>query len=186
MQVIATEPPVVSAICDEPEGSVERHVYPMRLTPENLRTFYEKASEFRTLFIDEVNGDFHKFAEMFIGNEGDRVWATGLFWIVDDFVGIYYMTNIRQHDAEVHYTFFDRRHLGREELTKQMLKFVFKKFGFWRLTTEIPYYASKHTFNFVFRLGFKREGRRRKAVMYKDELFDTMLLGILREEAEAL
>ena len=181
--MITIEASVASALCTEPEGEVERFVYPMRLTPENLRTFYEKSRDFRTLFTDEVNGDFHKFAELLIGNDGERVWTNGLFWIVDDFVGIYHMTNIRTYDAEVHYVFFDRRHYGREELTREMLRYAFRRFGFRRLTTEIPMYASKSTFNFVFRLGFTKEGKRRKAVMYKGELFDTMLLGILRDEA---
>lgn len=183
MSTVSTQiEPVVSAICTEPEGTVERFVYPMLLTPQNLKRFYDEASKFRTLFTDEINGDFGKFAECFISQAGESIYSNGLFWVVDDFVGMYYMTHIEAHDARVHYTFFDRRHLGREQLTRNMISYVFEKYKFRRLTTEIPMYASKHTFDFVLRLGFKKEGRIRKARLYKGDWFDTMILGILAEE----
>jgi len=179
-----TEAPIITMVCPEPTGDVERSIYPMPFTPENLRTFFEKASQFRTLFTDDINGDFKKFAESFISMRGDEIYANGLCWVIDDFVGVYYMTDIGFADATVHYTFFDRRHLGREKLTQALLRYVFEKYGFRRLTTEVPMYVSKPVFSFVMNLGFQKEGRKRKSKLYKGEWFDSMLFGLLREQAE--
>jgi RimJ/RimL family protein N-acetyltransferase len=175
--------PVVVAACDEPEGLIERHVYPMPLSIENLRTFWEKAQQFRTVFGDEVNGDFKKFLELFISQEGDSFRAHGLFWVIDDFVGVYYMTHLTEVECQVHYTFFDRRHKGREELTRAMLRYAFNKFGFQRMSVEIPMYASRHTFGFTYALGFKKEGLKRNCVYYKGEWFSATCFGLLREAA---
>lgn len=174
---------ILSVLCDEPEGQVLRHIYPMTLSPENLRKFWEKARQFRTVFGEDINNDFKRFAELFISQDGDNLRSHGLFWKIDDFVGVYYMTHITPVEALVHYTFFDRRHRGREQLTREMLKFAFKRYGFWRLNVEIPLYSSPHTFGFVSSLGFKKEGRKRKAVAYKGEHFDVACFGLLREEA---
>lgn len=175
---------VVSAYCAEPEGTFLRHVYPMLLTHENIQKFWEKSRQFRTLFATEVNKDYKKFAELFISVDPSGIARShGLFWVIDDFVGVFYMTRITEVDAQVHYTFFDRRHKGREALTKQMLKYVFNTYGFRRLSVEIPMYVSKHTFGFTYALGFKKEGVKRKCVYYKDDWFDVTCFGILREEA---
>lgn len=174
--------PVLAMVCDEPNGSVVRHVYPMYYTPENLKTFWEKASKYRTIFSADVNGDFKKFMETFVSQEGDTLRAHGLFYVIDDFVGVYYMTHIMEIEARVHYSFFDGRHKGRKELTKEMLRYAFRTFGFWRLNTEIPMYASKGTFGFVNAIGFTQEGRKRKAAEYDGTKFDVAIFGLLREE----
>lgn len=174
---------IASALCKEPEGDIVRYVYPMALSLDNLRIFWEKSRQFRTVFGDEVNGDFRKFCELFISQEGDDIRAHGLFWVIDDFVGVYYMTHITEVDCQVHYTFFDRRHLGREELTKSMLRYAFDRFGFQRMSVEVPMYASKHTFGFTYALGFKKEGIKRNCIFYKDQWFNATCFGLLRSEA---
>jgi RimJ/RimL family protein N-acetyltransferase len=177
--------PILSAECDEPEGKTTRHVYPMVFTPENLRTFWEKARVHRTLFSSEIRDDYKSFINLILrqGRDGS-IEATGLFWVVDDFVGIFYMTDIRpESDALVHYSFFDGRHRGRIGLVKQMMKYVFDEYNFRRLTVEIPLYATEKTHNFVHKsLGFKKEGRKRKAALFDNEYFDTNIYGILKEE----
>lgn len=177
--------PALKWVCDEPEGPVERSVYPMQLTPDNLKIFWEKSKAFKYIFDNSVNGDFKKFCELFLyaGPNGE-LCSNGLFWIVDDFLGIYYMTRIVPGvDAEVHYTFFDRRHRGRVGLSKEMIRYVFMKYNFRRLSVEIPLYATKHAFDFITQLGFKKEGRKRKAIWHNDDWFDVALFGILKEEA---
>lgn len=175
--------PIASAICQEPEGEITRYVYPMALTIENLRTFWEKSRGFRTVFGDEVNGDFKKFLELFISQDGEQLRAHGLFWVIDDFVGVYYITHITEVECSVHYTFFDRRHKGREELTKAVLRYGFMHFGFQRMNVEVPMYASRHTFGFTYAIGFKKEGIKRSCTRYKGEWFSATLFGLLREEA---
>jgi RimJ/RimL family protein N-acetyltransferase len=174
---------ILSVVCNEPESIVCRHIYPMQLTPENLKVFWERARKLRTIFANDVNGDFKRFMEIFVSQDNDgQLRSHGLFWIIDDFVGVYYLTNITGIEAKAHYMFFDRRHRGREELTREMLRYVFRRYGFWRLTVDVPMYASKSTFGFVTALGFKKEGRKRKAIEYKGERFDVATFGILRED----
>ena len=174
----------VQVVCHEPEGDITRRVKQMALTPQNLRTFWDKARQFETLFTAEINGDFRKFLEVFLRQLPDgSVESNGLFWLVDDFVGILYLTDIIAGvDAHAHFTFFDKRLRGREELVKQMLQFVFARYKFQRLTVEAALFASPSTFKFVERLGFKLEGRKRSARMYKGQWFDVNIYGILRHE----
>lgn len=175
--------PVVTAVCAEPEGVTVRYVYPMPLSPENLRRFWEKSRKFSTVFGTEVKNDFKKFCELFLSQEDNGVpRAHGLFWVIDDFVGVYYMTHITQISAQVHYTFFDRRHFGREELTREMLRYAFRRFGFWRMDTEIPTYVTHNTHGFVAALGFKKVGRKRKAVEFKGARHDVLTYDIVRED----
>lgn len=185
--------PALSCVCEEPEGLVERFVYPLQLTPENLRTFWEKAKKFPQLFHhSEAVSNFDSFCNLLFDAGPNGLESRGLFWVVDDFVGVYYMTHIVPGvDAKVHYTFFDRRHRGRIELTREMIKYVFRKYNFRRLSVEIPLYMAQHrndtlrinAFTFVQQLGFKREGRKRQAIWYNNSWFDLGLYGILKEEA---
>jgi RimJ/RimL family protein N-acetyltransferase len=162
---------------------VVREVRPLILTRANLLKFYEKAQKHRVLFSDDVNGDFKKFCEVFISQcTHGEIHGHGLLWVIDDFVGVYYITHITELDAQVHFTFFDGRFKGRTDLTREMLSYGFKKYGFARLSVEVGYYVPQPVFRFILDLGFKQEGRRRKAVMYKGELFDVACFGILRED----
>lgn len=174
--------PIVTAVCKEPEGITVRYVYPMELTQENLNRFWEKSRKFSTVFGEEIKNNYKKFCELFLSQDGDTVRAHGLFWVIDNFVGVYYMTHITQVSAQVHYTFFDRRHYGREELTKEMLRYAFRRFGFWRVDTEVPHYVSSNTHGFVAALGFKKVGRKRKAVEFKGERHDVFTYDLVRED----
>jgi RimJ/RimL family protein N-acetyltransferase len=173
--------PVVSSLCEEPEGSIERHVYPMALSIDNLKEVWERSKEHATLFSQEVRQDFAKFISLFVKEGKSGLEATGLFWVIDDFVGVFFLTEIMENDALVHYSFFDGRFKGRTELVKEMLRYVFNKYGFVRLTGIVPVRAVP-VWAFGKKVGFSEEGRKRKAVMYKGEWNDVLILGILREE----
>lgn len=175
---------ILTATCNEPSGSVVRNVYPLQLDPETLKLFWEKSKNFKYVFDKDVNGNFESFCNLFLFAGPDGLKSNGLFWLVDDWTGLFYMTRIVPGvDAEIHYIFFDRRHRGRVELAREMLKYVFRKYNFRRLTVEIPLYSSKHTFEFISELGFTKEGRKRKAIWHNDDWFDVAILGILKEEA---
>lgn len=179
---ILSEEPIVSVTCTEPEGEIVRNVRFMDLSPENLQLFWEKSRKFNTLFSSQIT-NFQQFINLFVNQGVNGITSNGLFWVVDDFVGVFYLTEIMPKvDALVHYSFFDGRHRGRQDLTRAMLKYVFEEFGFRRLTAEIPYYVSKHTFIYVERVGFKKEGRKRKSAFFNNSWFDTNCYGILRED----
>ena len=175
--------PIFTVACEEGKDIVLRSVYPMDFSVENLRKFWEKSRQFKTLFSHEIGDDFNKFVNLFVQVDEGRLTSDSLLWVVDDFVGVFYLTNIYDtDDALVHYTFFDRRHKGRHKLTQEMAKYLFDKYKFHRLSVEVPLYASEHTFNFIMQLGFRPEGRRRKSAKFNGEYFDVRLFGILPDE----
>ena len=67
-----------------------------------------------------------------------------------------------------------------------MLKYVFNRYEFNRLSVEIPMFVTEHTFKFVERIGFRVEGRKRKAASYSGELFDVKIFGLLRSDIGGL
>lgn len=175
--------PIIKLVCDEPEGDIERAIYPVDLSFANLTTMWEKSIPFKNFLGKEVRDNFAAFVECFVQDPGNGQFVTdSLVWRIDDFVGLYYLTDIRETEATAHFTFFDRRFRGRLKLTKSMLKFLFIKYGFQRLNVEVPTYASPATANFVRMLGFLQEGRKRKAVHFNSDWFDVKTFGILREE----
>jgi RimJ/RimL family protein N-acetyltransferase len=173
---------VVEAVCRERRGVVKRQVRKLLFTMDNLNKFWERSSKYPVLFSEEISGDFKKFLELFLYQIGTEISVNGLFWVIDDFVGVYYLNHIVVGvDAQVHYSFFDGAQNGREELTKKMLAHVFEKYNFNRLSCAVPCYASPSTANFVERLGFKFEGKKRKSAFYNNEWFDVRLYGLLKE-----
>ncbi len=175
--------PIFSGLCKEPEGDIERFVYPMVLTPENLKKFWEKAKQFKALFWGNINDDFERFLNVLVSKDGERIIANGLFWMVDDMLGVYYLTHLQAHDAQIHYAFFDRRQRGREALTRKMIKYGFEEFGFHRVSAEIPACFTS-TISFVEQIGMKQEGRKRDAALLDDKWYDVKCYGILKEETE--
>jgi RimJ/RimL family protein N-acetyltransferase len=181
--------PIFQFECNEPTGKYIRIVRQLVFDKDNLAKLWEKVRQFPTLFGQAIVNDQNKFIDklMAIDSNGN-ISGRGLIWVVDDFVGIYYLTDIIfgdsnfPEDALVHYSFFDRRHHGRSEMTKSFIRYVFNKYQFNRLTANIPMYSTPQTFSFVEDLGFKYEGRKRKCCSYKGDLFDMKTFGILKSE----
>jgi RimJ/RimL family protein N-acetyltransferase len=172
--------PVVRVVCDEPGGSVVRYVRPALLTRENLARYWSKLREFPTLFNFQITS-FEDFAASFVSQENGVIKPNGLVWEVDD-VGLFFLTDIYPvFQASGHFTFWDRRFRGREKLAQEMLKYVFREFGFRRIIAEVPLY-SQPTLKAVERIGFTKEGRLREYVYYQGEWWDVNLYSILARE----
>lgn len=181
--MIATNDIILEVTCPEPEGDIVHTVRRMVLSPENLRTFWEKSRQFKTLFNREIRDDFKKFLEVFLREGSNGIETTGLFWVVDDFLGVLYITDIvLECDARAEFSFFDRRTRGREPLIRAMLRYVFERYNFNRITVEIGMYAHPATMKFIENVGFKKEGRMRSSVLYDGKWFDTLIYGILKGE----
>jgi RimJ/RimL family protein N-acetyltransferase len=175
---------VLSVVCDEPEGKVTRHVYPLMFTPENLVRFYEAASQFPVLFGKPI-ASIEEFLSYVLTFDKDGIPSlNGAFWVVDDFVGVLYLTNISERDADAHFAFFDKRFRGRHNLIKGMLRHVFQNYGFRRLSAQLPEYIGKPSLKFVSGLGFSLEGKKRDAARYHDKDFGLLLYGILASEVD--
>jgi RimJ/RimL family protein N-acetyltransferase len=176
-----------SCECDELRGKVIRNVYRVDFTPENLEKIYLKARQFRTLMGYEVltRDQFYGFFVKPAPYKDIPYESKGLCARVDDFVGIFWLTDINflhpPHDASIHYTFFDRNTWGRIELCRKAIEYVFDTYGFNRLWTKVPVYT-KYTLKFVERIGFRREGRIQSNALYKGKLFDTNLYALTKDE----
>lgn len=178
--------PIFSTVCSERDGEVSRSVYSFEHTRENLLKFYEKSKDLKTIFSKEFFGDFEKFTSTFFTKSvNDEITPQGLFWLVDDFVGMFYVTDIYPGiDAQCHYLFFDKKHRGRENLAKDMLKYLFNEFKFHRLSIELPNYASDSTRRFIQNIGFHYEGKKVKSTILNGVWYDTNLYGLLRDEKQ--
>lgn len=173
---------VISVVCNERKGPVTRTIKPLVFTPDNLRKFWEKSSQFPVIFGKRLES-FEDFSRYFFTERGDSISTTGLFWVVDDFIGVFYLTEIFPEQADAHFTFFDRKLEGRELLTIEMMKHVFEEFPtFNRLNVSLPCYVNDKVFQFVSRIGFKLEGRKRACSYWKGKWFDAVQYGILRKE----
>lgn len=175
---------ILSVVCDEPEGNITREVRLLTFTSENLKKLWERVSEFPTLYGIDVSKNPQVLLDHLITQSRNGVNPNGLFFIVDDFVGLFTLDEIRPNDsASVHYSFFDRRHKGRSQLIRAMLLWAFNTFKFRRLNTRVPTYVSSYVMKFVTEeLGFIYEGKQRKAIEYLDKRWDVNLYGMLREE----
>ena len=185
MQATTQAVEVMRVMCDEPEGQVERVVSFCPFSFKKLRELYERLSKFEVLFNDSIENGFEDFVDSFLCEVGGEIKPLGLIWQVDD-VGILYLTEIRPgYEAEAHFSFWDQRIRGREKLVAEMVRYVVTRFGFHRIAVEIPVYA-KPALKAVERIGFKKEGRKRKAVKYKGEWFDVNLYSVVEDELDEL
>jgi RimJ/RimL family protein N-acetyltransferase len=174
--------PLFSFVCDEPNGPVERKVYLATFTPIFLRDMWEKQRKFRTLMGREIL-TFSDFVDFFVmKTESGKLDPKGICLVIDDLIGIYWISDINYPAyCEVHYTFFDGRHRGRLELTKQAIKYIF---NFWQINlmyVNVALYA-KLPIRFVESLGFKKEGRLRSRFFYRDKWWDVNSYSLLKEE----
>lgn len=177
--------PIVTALCQEKKGDIIRSVRPMPYTIDNFKQFWEKIKPFSKVYSKEVTENLGNFINLFIQYDPKTgvLNSDSLLWVIDDFVGIYYITNMYgTDDALVHYSFFDRTHHGRYDLTIKMLNYVFNTYGFHRLSVEVPLYASEYSFKFIESLGFHPEGRKRKGTKFNGEWYDVKMFGIFKEE----
>lgn len=165
-------------------------VRPLIFTPENIQLFWHKSRQFPTIYGHEIVDNWQKFIDLFFNQVPEGLMPKGLFWVLNDFTGVFYLTDLKLDndvivDANAHYTFYDKRHHGRAPLVREMLKFWFSKYEFIRLSAEIPNYATPQARHFAQECGMSYEGKKRKAAKYKDDWFDVNLYGILRKEVLA-
>lgn len=169
--------------CIEGRREVNRTVWLMEFDQVNFKKLWEKSKEHRILFTDDVNGNFQKFCSVFFSeNIYGQMTPNGLVWVVDDFVGILFMSDIKPREALLHFSFFDGR--LRLDIATRMIEYIFKEYNFDRLNAEIVPFANRRVFNFVETIGFKHEGTKRQGLTYMNKKFELLQYGLLREEFE--
>ena len=171
--------PILSVDCEEDGEIITRHVYPMMFNIANLERFWKNAQKFRVLFTEEIDS-FNDFCNIFLARQGDKVFSRGLFWVVDDFVGIFYLTDITPPtNAYAHFTWFDRKLNGRQELTRKMMEHVVSTYGLNRISVQVPVYAVRGVFSFIKQVGFKPEGRMKYTHPFRGRLYDSLNFGYI-------
>ena len=84
-------PSVVSIECNEPEGKVVRHVRFLVLSLENLKTFWEKARQHKTLFSAEIRDNFAEFLKVLVRQDSSGgVAPTGFFLLLYYFFFVFF------------------------------------------------------------------------------------------------
>lgn len=174
-----------SAVCEEPEGTVTRNVRRFIFTPENLLALWERQRQFKTLMGREIYS-FDEFVDFFIRVlPNGAIEPRGICHVIDDGVGIFWLSDITYPAyAEVHYTFFDRRHKGRVNLVREAIKYIFDATDIGCLYVRVGLYA-KSPMKFVEQIGFKKEGRLRKRMYYQGSWYDANSYSITQEEARS-
>lgn len=172
--------PILTVTCtDRKKGEVTHEIRPFVYTKENILRLYECAKEYPVLFGRRLQSIEDFTSHLITLNLSGDAEPRGLIWIIDDYRGMFYLNDISDIEASVHYTFFDRRHHGREVLVREMLRYVFRKYRFVRLNAYIPAYAGFGVRSFAERCGFKLEGRKRNSAWWKDKWYAVHLFGIL-------
>jgi len=156
----------------------------MILSIENLQRIWEVGKQYKTIFGHDYKGDFWKFVSFFATVEDDQpAKSNGLFWVIDDFAGMFYLTNINApFDTDVHFAFYKSMGTCKTPLIMKALDYCFNKYKFHRVSTEAPLFSAKYTFQQIEQLGFVWEGRRRSARYFDGKYFHVNYYGLLRDE----
>lgn len=149
----------------------------MYLTPQKVKALWEKTQEHKTLFTDFTRDDPSTF--VYHITNPDTYWLE--IFEGKMLVGLICVMNFKFIDAEVHIMFFDRKPAEKVEVYRSVMAYLFENFPLQRITVVIPaiYFA---TIRLAERLGFRKEGTKRKAVLIGGNWIDQYIYGILRTE----
>lgn len=150
----------------------------MVLTWEKVEALWGVMQRFTTLFSDLTRGDFNNFFKVL--TQQQTLWFE--IWEDEELVGMLWLTDMALTvDASAHMAFFDRRPAEKEAVVRALIKWVFEHYPFHRLSVSVPrmYHA---THRLVERLGFRREGTKREAVLIHGKWDDVKQYGLLRSQ----
>jgi RimJ/RimL family protein N-acetyltransferase len=177
------EQPVLEFGCYKDQKIIHR-VYPLELSIQNLERLWKIISPYKTVWGYEHLNDFWKFVSFMVDLQDDNTAKSrGLFWVMDDFAGVFFLTNIDPGMmAQFHYGFFKPLGVCKKMVITELLGYYFDKYKLHRISMEAPLYMAKHSFSFIESLGFKWEGREREARLYDGKYFHVNHYGLLVHE----
>lgn len=150
----------------------------MVLTWEKVEALWNLMRGYTTLFSDLTRGDFGNFFKVI--TEQRSLWFE--IWEVQELVGLLWLTDMELTvDASAHMAFFDRKPTEKEPVVRELIRWVFARYPLHRISVNVPrmYHA---THRLVERLGFRREGTKREAVMIHGTWDDVKMYGLLRSQ----
>lgn len=154
-------------------------VEPVYWDEARLKGMWMLLQRFPTLFSDLTRGDFDNFVAS-VTAEGTLMLEVREGHVP---VGYIKVQDLQQEiDCNAHVVFFDRKPAEKAQLCKLVTKWLFDNFPLRRITAEVPDIYT-HTIRLAEKIGFRREGMRRKAVCIGGQWRNVMLFGLLREES---
>ncbi len=154
----------------------------MPLSWPRVFALWDKLKRFRTLFSDLTQGDMKNFVAYLLNR--DTMWLE-----INEgkiLAGIVVLEGLSKViDAEAHVLFMDRDLANKVPVCKAIIKWIFDVLPLQRLTVQLPtiYMGPVRLVN---ELGFRREGKKRQAVLISGKWTDVFILGLTRPEAERL
>jgi|ERR1043166_5062301 hypothetical protein len=160
----------------------EWSAYHMTLTREKIEAMWEMLHRHKTLFSDLTMWDKANFLRVLLSP--DSVWLEvrkhGCI------VGIVWFGDLHQVvDCSGHMVFFDWQPAEKLGLCKAIVRWMFDSFPINRITVTPPV-IYRRTVRLLERIGLRREGCKREAVLMDGKWNDMFVYGITRREAERL
>lgn len=152
----------------------------MTLTVEKMQSMWTTLQRYQTLFSDFTRGDYDAWVAFVLSPT--TYWLE--VWELDKTVGVIYFEGIHAPiDVQLHMMFFDRAPAEKAPLVREVVKYMFSHFPIQRITVMVPriYHA---TLRLSEKLGFRREGTKREAVLLGGRWVDIVICGLLRKEVQ--
>ncbi|MEK0324153.1 MAG: GNAT family protein [Nitrosopumilus sp.] len=152
------------------------------MTPAKIGELWNEFKKHDVLFMDEIKGDPEAFIDIMLNPRS--MWMEIFSLEKDKPIGIASLNKIIPgFDAEGHFSFWDGKGSGRENLSLLILKWVFTRYKLRRITGMIPL-NQKGTLRFIKRLGFQEEGVKREGTLRHGRWIDLAIFGLLHSELE--
>jgi hypothetical protein len=148
---------------------------PQNLTKSEVNALWEKVNSVEEIWDDRLKG---RPALFVVG----LAHSNPLYMLLDNFGAVALQGFTPGCDVGVHTIVWDKSHpLNIIKTFKRAIGFLFKNYGFTRITTMASENNPK-AIELCKLMGFTEEGRMRKAMLYHDKWYDVFTYGLLREE----
>lgn len=143
-----------------------------------LEELWEKVQAHRSMFWEPSHAELENFVDILF----TRGWLFFEVYKFGSLIGFFYFTNVdKLTDVQFHGIAFDRRLTDKAKVIQRIIGWLFENYHLQRIEalTAVPFRA---TVRFLERVGFVKEGIRRKAVIYRGQWKDQAVYSVTREE----
>jgi RimJ/RimL family protein N-acetyltransferase len=144
-----------------------------------LEELWEQIQKHKSMFWEPTHAELENFVDIVLrpGHLFFEVYKFGYL------TGFFYFTNVATlTDIQLHGIAFDRKLTDKIPVVRKMISWLFENFQIERVEVAVVT-RFEATMRFVERIGFVKEGTRRKAVIYRGRWRDQAMYSVTREEA---
>jgi RimJ/RimL family protein N-acetyltransferase len=139
---------------------------------------WEQLQKHRALFWEPAHAELENFASILL----QPGWLFFEVYKFDRLIGLFYFTNVdKLVGIQLHGVSFDRHLSDKVPVIRSVLWWLFENFAVERVEVALAHYY-RATMRFVEKVGFVREGVRRKALIHRGRWCDEHIYSITREE----